>query len=278
MGRVMTYLVNIRIADIIDILIVAFVIYKFMELIKETRAEQLMKGILALFVFTQVTKMLNLYTMQWILDNTLFYGVFSLMIVFQPELRRGLEYIGRSNFLSKPMREVRSEKINKLTAEIVAAVQSLSRQKIGALIVIEQETGLNEIIETGTMLDADISSELLINIFIPNTPLHDGAVVIRGEKIRAAACFLPLTDNKNLSKELGTRHRAGLGVSERSDAKVIIVSEETGAVSIASNGEISRYIDDKTLETILNKIFNKEESGLFGLLGGAKDEHTEEKS
>lgn len=178
----MTYLVNIRIADIIDILIVAFVIYKFMELIKETRAEQLMKGILALFVFTQVTKMLNLYTMQWILDNTLFYGVFSLMIVFQPELRRGLEYIGRSNFLSKPMREIRSEKINKLTAEIVAAVQSLSRQKIGALIVIEQETGLNEIIETGTMLDADISSELLINIFIPNTPLHDGAVVIRGEK------------------------------------------------------------------------------------------------
>lgn len=176
------------------------------------------------------------------------------------------------------MREIRSEKINKLTAEIVAAVQSLSRQKIGALIVIEQETGLNEIIETGTMLDADISSELLINIFIPNTPLHDGAVVIRGEKIRAAACFLPLTDNKNLSKELGTRHRAGLGVSERSDAKVIIVSEETGAVSIASNGEISRYIDDKTLETILNKIFNKEESGLFGLWGGAKDEHTEEKS
>lgn len=273
MDRVITYAQNIRLADVIDIMIVAYIIYKLMMLIRETRAEQLIRGIIALLIFTAVTKQLNLYTIQWIINNILFYGVVSLLIVFQPELRRGLEYIGRSNFLSKPIVEIKGEQISKLTEEVSTAVSSLARQKIGALIVIERSTGLNEIIESGTRLDADVSSELLINIFIPNTPLHDGAVIIRGDKVRAAACFLPLTENITLSKELGTRHRAALGISERSDAIAIIVSEETGAVSIADSGKITRYVDDETLKVILQGIFSTESTGFFSLWRSKEDKN-----
>ncbi len=273
MDRILTYAQNIRLADVIDIMIVAYIIYKLMMLIRETRAEQLIRGIIALLIFTAVTKQLNLYTIQWIINNILFYGVVSLLIVFQPELRRGLEYIGRSNFLSKPIVEIKGEQISKLTGEVSAAVASLARQKIGALIVIERSTGLNEIIESGTRLDADVSSELLINIFIPNTPLHDGAVIIRGDKVRAAACFLPLTENITLSKELGTRHRAALGISERSDAIAIVVSEETGAVSIAESGKITRYVDDETLKVLLQGIFSTESTGFFSLWRNKEDKN-----
>ncbi len=251
---------NISIRDIIDILIVAVVFYKLFSLIKETRAEQLTKGIFALLVFTKISEFLKLYTINWILDKAMTLGVVAILVVFQPELRRGLEYIGRSRFFTKSLLEIRGESLTKIVDEIVEATASLSRQKIGALMVLERQTGLNEIIETGTKIDGLVSSDLLINIFIPNTPLHDGAVIIKEDIIRAAACFLPLTDNMNISRELGTRHRAALGISEKSDVLVIIVSEETGAISIAENGTIARHIDPKTLRQILENMYKPKET------------------
>lgn len=250
----------IRIQDIIDIFFVAVMFYKLFSLIKETRAEQLTKGIFALFVFAKLSEILELYTINWILDKAMTVGVMAILIVFQPELRRGLEYIGRSRFFTKSLIEIRGESLTKTVDEIVEATASLSRQKIGALIVLERETGLNEIIETGTKIDGLVSSDLLINIFIPNTPLHDGAVIIREDTIRAAGCFLPLTDNMNVSKDLGTRHRAALGISEKSDTLSIVVSEETGAISITENGNIARHLDSKTLKQILNNMYKPKES------------------
>lgn len=251
---------NIRIRDIVDILIVAVVLYKLYTLIKETRAEQLLKGIGVLLVLTKVSEWLELYTINWILGNAMTVGTLAILIVFQPELRRGLEYIGRSRFFSKSLIEIRGENISKIVDEIVEATASLARQKIGALIVLEKQTGLNEVVETGTKIGGKVSSDLLINIFIPNTPLHDGAVIIKDDIIKAAACFLPLTDSSTVSKELGTRHRAALGISERSDSLSIIVSEETGAISIAENGTISRYLDAKTLKQILLEMYKPKNS------------------
>lgn len=242
---------NVRVRDVIDILIVAAVLYKLFTLIRETRAEQLTKGIVVLLILTKLSEWQKLYTINWILNNAMTVGTLALLIVFQPELRRALEYIGRSRFFTKSLIELRGETQEKVVDEIVEAAASLSRQKIGALIVLERQTGLNEVVETGTRLDALVSSDVLINIFIPNTPLHDGAVIIKDDRIKAAACFLPLTDNMNISKELGTRHRAALGISERSDSLSIIVSEETGTISLAENGTISRYLDTKTLRQIL---------------------------
>jgi len=251
---------NIRIRDIVDILIVAVVLYKLYTLIKETRAEQLLKGIGVLLVLTEVSEWLELYTINWILGNAMTVGTLAILIVFQPELRRGLEYIGRSRFFSKSLIEIRGENISKVVDEIVEATASLARQKIGALIVLEKQTGLNEVVETGTKIGGKVSSDLLINIFIPNTPLHDGAVIIKDDIIKAAACFLPLTDSSSVSKELGTRHRAALGISERSDSISIIVSEETGAISVAENGTISRYLDAKTLKQILLEMYKPKNS------------------
>ena len=254
------FFLNIRIRDVVDIVIVAAVLYKLFTLIRETRAEQLTKGIVVLLVLTKLSQWLKLYTINWILNNAMTVGTLALLIVFQPELRRGLEYIGRSSVFTKSLIELRGDTLSKTAEEIVEAVASLSRQKIGALIVLEKQTGLNEVVETGTRLDALVTSDLLINIFIPNTPLHDGAVIIKDERIKAAACFLPLTDNSGVSKELGTRHRAALGISERSDSLSIIVSEETGAISIAENGNISRYLDAKTLKQILLDMYKPKNS------------------
>ena len=269
--------VSVRIQDIIDIIIVAVVFYKLFSLIKETRAEQLTKGIFALFVFAKLSGLLKLYTINWLLENAMTVGVIAILIVFQPELRRGLEYIGRSRFFTKTFLEIKGESLTKTVDEIVEAVASLSRQKIGALIVLERETGLNEVIETGTRIDGLVSSDLLINIFIPNTPLHDGAVIIKEDIIRAAACFLPLTENMGVSKELGTRHRAALGISEKSDTLSIIVSEETGAISIAENGNIARHLDSKTLRQILIDMYKpKDSSQAFISKWRGKDEQGEE--
>lgn len=252
---------NIRIRDIIDILIVAAVIYKFYTLLRQTRAEQLIKGIVVLVILTVVSDRLQLYTINYLLSNALAVGAIALIVVFQPELRRGLEYIGRTRFFSKSIIEIRGESVSKVVDELVEAVASLSRQRIGALIVLERDTGLNEVANTGTRINGQVSSDLLINIFIPNTPLHDGAVIIKDEVIRAAGCFLPLTDNIGISKELGTRHRAALGISERSDSLSIIVSEETGAISTAESGSISRHLDSKTLRQILNETYNPSMQG-----------------
>lgn len=250
---------NIGMRDIIDIIIVALVFYKLFMLIKETRAEQLTKGIFALFVFTKLSGWLELYTVNWILENAMTVGVLAILIVFQPELRRGLEYIGRSRFLSKSFLEIKGESLSGVVDEIVDAVASLSRQKIGALIVMERKTGLAEIVNTGTPIGGTVSSDLLINIFIPNTPLHDGAVIMKDDIIKAAGCFLPLTDNTSLSRDLGTRHRAALGISEKSDSLTIVVSEETGAISIAENGSLARYLDIKTLRQILIDMYKPKE-------------------
>lgn len=246
---------NIRVRDIFDILIVAMAFYKLFMLIRETRAEQLTKGIFVLFALTKLSEWLQFYTLNWILDTTMTVGVIAILIVFQPELRRGLEYIGRSRFFTKSFVEIKGESLKEIFSEIVDAVASLSRQKIGALIVIERETGLGEVAETGTKIQGKVSSDLLINIFIPNTPLHDGAVIIKDDTVKAAGCFLPLTDNTSLSKDLGTRHRAALGISERSDCLAIVVSEETGSISIAENGSLARYLDTKTLEQILMDMY-----------------------
>ena len=244
---------SMKINDIIDILIVTYIFYKVFMFIKDTRAEQVLKGIVLLFVITQISKIFKLHTLYWILIKTLDLGFIAALIIFQPELRAGLEYIGRTkfSFFSKNNISVSEEKLNKTIEEIIEALYSLSRQKIGALIILERHTKIGDIINTGTSIDGEVSRQLLINIFIPNTPLHDGAVVIRDSEIKAAACFLPLTQSKDLSKELGTRHRAAIGVSEVSDCISLIVSEETGDVSIAKAGKIYRKISKERMTNIL---------------------------
>ena len=239
--------------DIIDILIVAYIFYKIFMFIKDTRAEQVLKGIVLLFVATQISEILKLHTLYWLLIKALDLGFIAALVIFQPELRAGLEHIGRTkfNFFSKNSISTSEEIFNKTIEEIVEALYSLSRQKIGALIIMERETKISDIINTGTTIDGDVSRQLLINIFIPNTPLHDGAVVIRDSKVKAAACFLPLTESKDLSKDLGTRHRAGIGVSEVSDCITLIVSEETGGVSIAKAGKLYRDISRERMMNIL---------------------------
>ncbi|ADD03158.1 protein of unknown function DUF147 [Thermoanaerobacter mathranii subsp. mathranii str. A3] len=253
---------TMQINDVIDILIIAYVLYRLILVIHKTRAEQLLKGLVVLIVITKVSEWLQLRTVNYILRNAMTVGVIALLIVFQPELRRGLETLGRSGFLGKKFLFFNEdeEDMSEVLGEICDAVQFLSRSKIGALIVLERETGLNELVETGITMDSKVSSELLINTFIPNTPLHDGAVIIRGDRIMAAGCFLPLTDNQNLSSELGTRHRAGIGVTEISDAVAIIVSEETGTISLAQNGRLSRHLDAKTLKEVLSSIFEVKEN------------------
>lgn len=275
MDDLMRIFLNIRVRDILDIAIVAFAFYKLYMLIRETRAEQLIKGIIVLLLATQISEWLQLYVINWILRNTMTVGLIALLIVFQPELRRALEYIGRTKFLTKSIVDIEYEELNMVAEEIVEAVASLSRQKIGALIVLEKETGLNEVVETGTIINGKVSRALLINIFMPNTPLHDGALLIRKASVLAAGCFLPLTENPNLSKELGTRHRAGLGITERSDSIVVIVSEETGTISVAENGKLTRFLDIVTLRVRLINSFRVVESRQWNFLKfkrGGKDE------
>ncbi|MGX4598182.1 MULTISPECIES: diadenylate cyclase CdaA [Clostridia] len=244
---------NLTINDIVDILIVAYLFYKIFMFIKDTRAEQVFKGILLLLVATQLSDTFKLHTLYWILVNALDFGVIAALIIFQPELRAGLEHIGRAKFniFGKNGTNTPEETLNKTIEEIVEALYSLSRQKIGALIIMERQTKIGEIINTGTSIDGEVSRQLLINIFIPNTPLHDGAVVIRGSQVKAAACFLPLTESKDLSKDLGTRHRAAVGVSEVSDCISLVVSEETGDVSIAKAGKLYRNISKDRMTNIL---------------------------
>lgn len=252
---IMSYLRIVRIRDVIDVAIVGYVIYRGIKLIRETRAEQLIKGIVILIVATQLSDWLQLNTINFILKNTMQVGVVALLVVFQPELRRALEQMGRSRFgnlFNFEDDEIEST-INQRIEEIAKAVQSLAENRVGALIVLERGTKIGDIIRTGITLDSVVSAELLVNIFVPNTPLHDGAVIIRGNKIMAAACFLPLTQNQDLSKELGTRHRAAIGISENSDAVTIVVSEETGKISIALDGDLTRNLTIETLKKALHK-------------------------
>lgn len=244
----------LRLMDIFDILLVAYAIYLLVMLVKETRAEQLIKGIFGVIIIMQLSQWLQLNTISYILRNAMQVGVVAILVVFQPELRRALEKMGRSRFgISLIVDQEEQPEISHTIEEIVAAAQSLSRTKTGGLIVIERETKISEIVRTGVALHALVSQELLENLFVPNTPLHDGAVVIRENRVIAAACFLPLTQNENLSSQLGTRHRSGIGVTEVSDAVVVIVSEETGIISFAKSGNLTRNLAEDTLRQMLKK-------------------------
>lgn len=252
---------------IIDVGIVSYVIYKIAVLVKETRAWQLIKGILFILAAAEISRRLGLKTIAFILDKTIQYVAIALVVLFQPELRKGLEQIGRRSLrdlfsIKDFFNDVENIRVQKtaIIEEIVKACVELSKTYTGALIVIERNTKIGDIINTGTQIDSTISSELLINIFTPNTPLHDGAVIIRGNRIIAAACFLPLTDNPNLSKELGTRHRAALGITEVSDSIAVVVSEESGKISFALNGNLTRNMTPDTLRKALNKSLLKDDA------------------
>jgi diadenylate cyclase len=241
---------------IIDIGIVTWVIYKLIILVRETRAWQLIKGILLILVATEMSGVLEFKTINYLLRSMLSVLAIGAIVLFQPELRRALEKIGRSRFKDLLSFDDAADFRVQTTAvieEIVKACVDMSSKYVGALIVIEREVRIGEIINTGTQLDSQVSSELVINLFVPDTPLHDGAVVIRDNKIKAAACFLPLTDNPNLSKELGTRHRAALGITEVSDSIAVVVSEESGKISFALNGGLTRNLTPDTLRKALNK-------------------------
>ena len=248
---------NIGINDVLDILIVAFLVYKVLGFIRETRAEQLAKGLIIFIAATLISDWLEFYTLHWILSGTMTVGLIALVVIFQPELRRGLEYLGRSK-IPTVFNQVDKEEAKHIINEFVRAIENMSSSRTGALIVIERETLLNEIVETGTVIDAAISEQLIGNIFYEGSPLHDGALIVRGDRLRATLDRV-LTQNKELSKELGTRHRAGIGITENSDALVIIVSEETGVISIAQNGKLTRFLDRKGVEkTLFNIYFERE--------------------
>ena len=253
---------SIGITDVLDILIVAFIAYKVLGFIRETRAEQLAKGLLVLVVATVLSDVFQLYTLHWLLSGFMTVGLIAIVVIFQPELRRALEHLGRSR-LSNIMSDIDKEEAKRMVSEIVRAIETMSTSKTGALMVIEREITLNDIVETGTVIDASISAEMIGNIFYEGAPLHDGALIIRADRLYAAGCVLPLTQNKNLNKELGTRHRAGIGITENSDALVIIVSEETGVVSVAQNGQLTRFIETKKIEKMLLSMYLQEDKKGF---------------
>ena len=258
LNKISQIALKISINDAIDMLIIAYIFYKMLMFIKDTRAEQLFKGVIMLLVATQLSGMLKLHTLFWILVKILEVGFILPFIIFQPELRAGLEHIGRNTSIIKFGGHGDSD-IDKdqdlVIAEMVDALYDLASRKIGALVVLEGKTKINEIVDTGTKIEGRVTKQLLCNIFIPNTPLHDGAVVVRDKKIKSAACILPLTQRKDISKELGTRHRAAIGVSEMSDCLTLVVSEETGSVSITRSGKIYRDVTRERLTNILKNFY-----------------------
>lgn len=264
MGSFFTTLFNnlkiVRVRDFIDIAIVAFAIYKGISLFRETRASKLIKGILVLIIFTQIARVMQLNTVNFILENTLQIGLIAILIVFQPELRRALEKVGTASI--KKIIKINDDSEENDIGEVCRAVSKLASSKTGALIIIERTTKLGDIMSSGIIIDSKISEGLLINIFVPNTPLHDGAVVIGDNRIKAAACFLPLTQDNTLSKELGTRHRAAVGISEVADCLAIVVSEETGKISLAHNGKIYRDFTGASLHKKINEFTESDRDNL----------------
>ena len=252
---------NHSILDIIDILIVAFILYRVYKMVENTRAITLTKGLLVLLALTIVTSWLELHAINWLLQKVVTLLFVALPIVFQPELRRALEHIGEGRFFKRSVL-LNYEEACSLVSELTTAVMKMSSTKTGALIVLERNIGLNDICASGIHIDGIVSAEFLLNVFIPNTPLHDGAAVIRGNRLVAAGCLLPLTDNRSLSTELGTRHRAAIGLSEQCDAVIVIVSEETGTVSVAEAGRIFRHLDAQQLEQYLMPIFSPRKTTL----------------
>ena len=258
------FISSFRLLDILDILLVAFVLYKLFILIRNTRAVALIKGLLVLGVVTLVSRVLDLHVINWMLQQGMTVILVALPVVFQPELRRALEQIGRGR-LFRSGQVISMEELERLIDEIVAISESLSKTHTGALIVFEREVGLNEYIDTVVAIEGLVSQELLGNIFIPNTPLHDGAVIIRENRIMAAGCLLPLTADRSLSTELGTRHRAAIGISELTDAVIIVVSEETGSISYTYGGHIYRHLDSNALRNVLKTFLNKTPQGIANI-------------
>lgn len=237
---------------VLDIAIVLFIFYRLYLAIRGTRAVQLLKGLAVLVVISLISQFVGLSVTGWLLNQTLTVGLVALPIIFYPELRRALEHIGRGSIFTKSSLLAPGERSHAID-ELLRAVTALADRRVGALVVWEQEIGLKDWSESGVNIDAVLTAELLLNIFEPNTPLHDGAVILRGDRVRAASCFLPLSESPELKVDLGTRHRAGLGISEQSDAVSIIVSEETGAISLAHEGKLTRYLDEKSLREWLEK-------------------------
>jgi len=249
--------------DIVEILVIAFLVYEIFLWIKNTKAYSLLKGIVVIAVFLLFAELFEMSVILWIANRLFTIAATVIVVVFQPELRKALEQLGRKNFLSSVISfesNVPKGKFSDRTiSEIIRACTEMAKVETGALIVVEQNNSLTDVERTGIEVDAVVSSQLLINIFEHNTPLHDGAVVVRGDRVTAATCYLPLSDNLTLSKELGTRHRAGVGISEVTDSLTIIVSEETGRISVAFEGELNRNVDVDTLRKMLEKVQDKPE-------------------
>lgn len=258
---------RLGIVDVLDIIIMAAILYELLILVRRTRSSALLKGLMLLLVIVAVSSLLGLTSLNWFLTSILNNGAMVLLILFQPEIRKALERMGRSSLLNKGHRgSSGDEERERIITEIIQTLQDLSHRRVGALICFEQMTGLQDVIDTGTEVDGTISAPLLENIFEPNTPLHDGAVVIREERVQAAACILPLTEASGVSRELGTRHRAGIGLSEGTDAVVLIVSEETGTISMARGGQLFRPLQEEDLRLILEEIYSQKPSRLGAFL------------
>lgn len=245
--------INKYMSDFIDIVIVSYIIYKLLTLLRGTRAVQLLKGIIIVLLTWLISYFLDLETLKWLIENLFSVGVIAIIIIFQPEMRRALARLGQGSFFQLT-RQVKDQILTQVASEITKAATKLAKDRIGAIIIVERQTGLSDFIQTGVKLEAKLSMELLNNIFLPNGPLHDGAVIVRNDQIMAAGCYLPLSENPFISKELGTRHRAGIGMSEISDAIVVIVSEETGTISLGLHGELERGL---TEEALLSRLYEE---------------------
>ena len=265
LSSIQSIMSNFRPEDALDIAIVSYIVYKMIGFIRETRAMQLIRGLVIIIVAFFVSDIFNLYLLNWLLKSLFTMGLFAVVVLFQPELRRALEQVGRKNLMNtNSFRNIDKNKAVETVDSLVSAIDDFSATRTGALIAIERETMLNDIIETGVVVDAEISIRLLGNLFYEGSPLHDGGVIIRGARIHAASCVFPLTEKKNIGRNLGTRHRAGVGLSEVCDALIIIVSEETGVVSIAEDGKIRRFVDLKTIEKMLRNMYLPSERGMYG--------------
>ena len=273
---------KIGIVDVLDILVVAFLIYSVLRLLRSTAAARIARGILVLLILTWLTDLINMEAFNWLLSKVLEVGVLALIIMFQPELRRALERVGgQVLFTLGENGDNRSEEELAIAAT-VSACENMSRNKIGVLLVFERSTSLEEYFKSGTLIDAKVTDPLLRNLFFPNSALHDGAVIIRDGRVAAAGCVMPLTENTHLSSDLGTRHRAGVGTSEASDAVVVIVSEETGTISVAIGGMLKRHLAPQTLEKVLtNELLSSEDKKqtlprrIVNQFTARKDQHEE---
>ena len=262
-NRTSLHMPTIRFSDILEVFIIAFLVYHILVWARNTRLWSLLKGVIVILVFILVCALLNMSTILWIVERVFSIAIIAIVVILQPELRKALEELGRKNFFSNVLSlgdpKLEGRFSDRTLNEITRACIEMAKVRTGALIVIEKNHPLTEYERTGIEVDAVVTSQLLINIFEHNTPLHDGAVIVRGDRITSATCYLPLSDNMGIGKELGTRHRAGIGVSETTDCFVIIVSEETGKISVASEGELERALDSDRLRERLRVIQDKHE-------------------